>query len=137
MSAPSPNVARTVEIIRRLGEFDFDGVREMLDPAFVQEYPYRPMPDSPTRIEGVDAFLDFCRPGMSAFAPYAFRVQATYETTDPLVVLAEYSSHTHLLATGAPYSNKYMGVFVFGPSGLLTLWREYLDPTTIAATFGA
>lgn len=131
------NTARTVEIIRRLGAFDFDGVREMLAPDFVQEYPYRPMPDAPSRLEGVDAFLDFCRPGMAAFAPYAFQVQATYATTDPRVVIAEYTSHTTLLATGAAYSNRYIAVFVFGPDNRLALWREYLNPRTIADTFSA
>lgn len=128
----STNADRTREIIRRLGAFDFDGMAAMLSPAFVQEYPYPPTPDAPARIEGVDAFLAFCRPGMTAFAPYAFTIEALYETTDPRTVLAEYSSHTRLLHSGVPYGNTYVGVFVFDADGLLALWREYLDPLVIA-----
>jgi ketosteroid isomerase-like protein len=130
------NAGRTVEIIRLLGEFDFVGVRKLLSPSFVQEYPYPPMPGAPERIEGVDAFVEFCRPGMTAFDPYAFQIEEVYETTDPDVVIAEYTSHTRLRATGAPYSNHYIAVFVFGPDGRLAVWREYLNPQTIADTFG-
>lgn len=129
------NAARVREIVHCLGQFDFDGVRSRLAPDFVQEYPYRPMPDSPDRIEGIDAFIGFCQPGMSAFDPYAFTIEALYETTDPATVIAEYSSHTRLLSSGAPYSNKYVGIFVFGRDGLLKLWREYLNPQVIAEAF--
>ena len=131
------NSALVTEILRRLGTADFDGVREMLSPAFVQEYPYRPTPESPDRIDGIEPFLEFCRAGMTAFAPYAFRIDALYETTDTRIVIAEYSSHTRLLATDAPYSNAYVGVFIFDDDNLLSLWREYLNPQIIAKVFGA
>ena len=131
------NSALVTEILRRLGTADFDGVREMLSPAFVQEYPYRPTPESPDRIDGIEPFLEFCRAGMTAFAPYAFRIDALYETTDTRIVIAEYSSHTRLLATDAPYSNAYVGVFIFDDDNLLSLWREYLNPQIIAKVFAA
>ena len=131
------NAERATEILRRLGTFDFDGVRDMLSPAFVQEYPYRPTAESPDRIDGIEPFLEFCRAGMTAFAPYAFRVDALYETTDARIVIAEYSSHTRFLATDAPYSNAYVGVFIFDDDNLLSLWREYLNPQIIAKVFGA
>ena len=131
------NAGRATEILRRLGAFDFDGVLEMLSPAFVQEYPYRPTPDSPSRIEGAEPFITFCRKGMSAFEPYAFRISALYETTEPTTVIVEYSSHSRLLASGVPYSNRYIGVLVFDDTGRLAFWREYLNPQVIAEVFGA
>lgn len=130
------NVDRVTEIVRRLGEFDFDGVAELLSPTFIQEYPYLPTPASPSRIEGPAHFLEFCRAGMTSFAPYAFRVDAIYETTDLQLVIAEYSSHTHLLDTTAPYSNRYVGIFRFDEHNKLALWREYLNPQVIADVFG-
>ena len=130
------SAVRATEILRRLGNFDFEGLREMLSPAFVQEYPYLPTPDSPNRIDGPELFIAFCRNGMTAFEPYAFRISALYETTDPATVIAEYTSHSRLLATNAPYSNRYIGVFVFDEHGQLTLWREYLNPQIIAEVFG-
>jgi len=130
------NAERATEILRRLGTLDFEGVFEMLSPAFVQEYPYRPTPESPDRIDSPEKFLEFCRAGMTAFAPYAFRIDALYETTDTRVVIAEYSSHARLLATNTRYSNAYVGVFIFDDDNLLSLWREYLNPQIIAKVFG-
>ena len=127
---------RVQEIVRCLGQFDFDGVRARLSSDFVQEYPYRAMADSPDQIEGADAFIAFCQPGMTAFEPYAFTIEFLYETADSTIVIAEYASHTRLLATGAPYGNRYVGIFVFGDDGLLERWREYLNPQVIAAAFG-
>lgn len=123
-------------IIDRLGHFDFDGVRALLAPGFVQEYPYPPMPGVPERIEGIEPFLEFCRGGMTAFDPYAFRVDSLYETTTPGTIIAEYSSHTRLVASGAPYGNKYVGIFEVDDRGRVSRWREYLNPQVIAATFG-
>ena len=133
---PASAASRAREVIRRLGEFDFDGVAAMLSADFVQEYPYRPTPDSPDQIAGPEAFLAFCRAGMTAFDPYAFRIESVYETTSPTTVIVEYSSHTRLLATNTPYSNRYIGVFTFDGSGKLARWREYLNPQVIANAFG-
>ena len=129
------NRDRVVEILRRLGEADFEGTTELLADDFVQEYPYLPMPGAPDRIEGIDAFIAFVRPGMTAFEPYRYRITEIYETTDPATVIAEYTSHSRLLSTGQPYSNRYIAVFVFAGDGKLRLWREYLDPQVIAAIF--
>ena len=129
------NAARVREILRRLGEADFDGTAELLADDFVQEYPYRPMPDAPERIQGVAAFLDFVRPGMTAFEPYRYRVVELFETTDPHTVIAEYTSHSRLHATGQPYTNRYIAVFRFDDDGRLALWREYLNPQAIDELF--
>ena len=134
--ASTSNADRVREVLRRLGEADFDGTGELLADDFVQEYPYVPMAGAPARIDGVQPFLDFCRPGMTAFEPYRYTIEELFETTDPAVVIAEYSSHSRLLATNAPYSNRYIGVFVFDDHGQLRLWREYLNPQIIAEVFG-
>ena len=129
--------ALVVEILRRLGEADFEGTAALLADDFVQEYPYPPMAGSPTRIVGIEPFLDFVRPGMTAFEPYQYRVVEMFVTTDPRTVIAEYTSHSRLRATGAPYGNHYMGVFRFDERGRLVLWREYLNPLRIAELFAA
>jgi ketosteroid isomerase-like protein len=129
------NTRRVVEVLRRLGSADFDGTAELLDPAFVQEYPYPPTPEVPHRIEGRAPFLEFVRGGMSSFDPYRYRVVDLWQTTDDDTVVCEYTSHTRLLATGTPYSNHYLGVFRFGADGKLLLWREFVNPVTIAELF--
>jgi uncharacterized protein len=123
------------EVLRRLGRADFDGTAELLAPDFVQEYPYPPTPEVPERIEGAAPFLAFVQAGMGAFDPYAYRVVAMYPTTDPTTVLCEYTSHTRLVATGTPYSNRYLGIFRFRDDGKLALWREFVNPVVIADLF--
>ena len=131
------NRDRVVEILRRLGEADFEGTAELLAADFVQEYPYLPIPEAPARIVGVTDFLDFVRPGMSAFEPYRYRVIAIYELVDASTVIAEYTSHSVVRATGRPYSNRYVGIFQFAADGQLARWREYLNPQVIAQTLAA
>jgi len=127
------NRASTVELLRRLGEADFDGTAAMLREDFVQEYPYTPMPDAPSRIEGQVEFIAFCRPGMTAFEPYRYSIEAIYDLIDPDVVIVEYTSHSSVLADGAPYSNQYLGILWFDDAGLVARWREYLNPKVIDA----
>ena len=50
-------------------------------------------------------------------------------------VICEYTSHTRLLATGTPYSNRYLGIFRFRDDGRLALWREFINPVTISDRF--
>jgi len=123
----------TVELLRRLGEADFDGTAAMLRDDFVQEYPYLPMPDAASRIEGRDRFIEFCRPGMTAFEPYRYSIEAIYDLIDPGVVIVEYTSHSRVLADGAAYSNQYLGILWFDDAGLVERWREYLNPKVIDA----
>ena len=123
----------TVELLRRLGEADFDGTAAMLRADFVQEYPYTPMPDAPSRIEGRAEFIAFCEPGMTAFEPYRYTIEAIYDLIDPDVVIVEYTSHSSVLADGAPYSNQYLGILWFDEDGLVARWREYLNPKVIDA----
>ena len=130
------NRATVAEVIRRLGEADFDGCAALLADGFVQEYPYRPTPDGPERIEGVEAAMAFMRPGMSAFEPYRYTIEATYDLVDPDTVIAEYTSHSRLLRDGTPYSNRYIAVFQLDADGRVERWREYLNPVVIADVIG-
>lgn len=123
--------ATVLEAIRRLGAADFDGCRELLAADFVQEYPYPPMAGVPERIDGREAFLAFASAGMSAFAPYSFRIVHVHELQDPACLIVEYTSHTWLLADDTPYSNRYIGVFHVDADGRIDLWREYLNPDVV------
>jgi ketosteroid isomerase-like protein len=74
----------------------------------------------------------FFQEGMSAFDPYRYAVAQVYELLDPEVLIAEYSSDSRLLASGALYRNQYLGIFRFR-DGLVSHWREYLNPHVVAA----
>jgi uncharacterized protein len=44
----------------------------------------------------------------------------------------EYSSEGRVVATGQPYSNRYISVVVINYSKV-TAWRDYLDPLRVFA----
>jgi ketosteroid isomerase-like protein len=47
-------------------------------------------------------------------------------------VVLEYSSEGKVVATGQPYSNRYISVLVI-KDRKITAWRDYLDPLRVFA----
>lgn len=70
-------------------------------------------------------FLD--RALSTSFSKLSFVVDQIYEVNDDSTVIVEYRSEGVRRASGEPYRNRYVGIFRTR-DGLITLWREYLDP---------
>jgi ketosteroid isomerase-like protein len=49
-----------------------------------------------------------------------------YRTQDPRVVILEYAVHGKVLATGAPYDNRFISVVTM-ESRKIVQWRDYMD----------
>ena len=64
-----------------------------------------------------------------AFAVFRFELTITkaYELTDPSVAIFEYTSTGHVVSTGAPYTNSYIGIYEFR-AGLICRVREFFNP---------
>jgi ketosteroid isomerase-like protein len=64
-----------------------------------------------------------------AFQVFKFHLDITdvYETTDPDVLVAEYSGEGQVTTTGKPYNNSYIGVYRFR-DGLISWVREFYNP---------
>ena len=69
---------------------------------------------------GSTLFLDRC---------YDLRVHPSPSTSS---VVLEYSSEGRVVATGQPYSNRYISVVVI-KDRKVTAWRDYLDPLRVLA----
>jgi uncharacterized protein len=69
---------------------------------------------------GSTLFLDRC---------YDLRVHNSPSTSS---VVLEYSSEGRVVATGQPYSNRYISVVVIKDRNF-TAWRDYLDPLRVFA----
>jgi len=69
---------------------------------------------------GSTFFLDRC---------YDLRVHHSPSTSS---VVLEYSSEGRVVATGQPYSNRYISVAVI-KDRKVTAWRDYLDPLRVLA----
>jgi ketosteroid isomerase-like protein len=72
-------------------------------------------------------------------APRSFSIVATtwpFITTQVTgVVVLEYASQGRVVATGAPYSNRYISVLSI-VDRKVAHWRDYLDPLAVFDAFG-
>ncbi|WP_433371403.1 nuclear transport factor 2 family protein [Actinoplanes sp. CA-142083] len=103
----------------------------------VIEWPFA-APGRPRRIEGRAAFLAMAGPARKAM-PFRIdecSVGALHETSDPEVIVVEYTLGGVLLATGERGSTDLICVLRVR-DGKVVLWREYQDTLAIAQAMGA
>ena len=90
------------------------------------------VPNYPRHIVGRDNLIELYRGyGSTLFLDrcYDLRVHPSPSTSS---VVLEYSSEGRVVATGQPYSNRYISVVVIKDSKI-TAWRDYLDPQRVFA----
>jgi ketosteroid isomerase-like protein len=90
------------------------------------------VPNYPRHIVGRDNLIELYRGyGSTLFLDrcYDLRVHPSPSTSS---VVLEYSSEGRVVATGQPYSNRYISVVVITDSKV-TAWRDYLDPLRVFA----
>jgi hypothetical protein len=89
------------------------------------------VPNYPGHVVGRD-FIELYRGYGSTFfldRCYDLRVHQSPSTSS---VVLECSSEGRVVATGQPYSNRYISVFVI-KDRKVTAWRDYLDPLRVLA----
>lgn len=128
LRAANIEIFRTM--LRHLGEQEYAQCGAYLAEDIYADWPYIPAPGCPEHIIGRQPLLSFFENGMQGFEPYRYRISHIHELVDPDKLIAEYSSHSSFLSNGRPYSNKYCSVLHF-KDGLITYWREYVNPETI------
>lgn len=117
-------------MLGHLGRQEYAQCGHYLAPDIYADWPYIPAPGCPEHIVGREPLLAFFEGGMAAFEPYSYRISAIHAQLDPNRLIAEYSSHSHFLSNGRPYSNRYCAILHF-QDGLVTYWREYVNPEII------
>ena len=122
-------------MLRALGTKDFDGFEACLHPDVLLEWPYEVMPGYPGAQRGAAWFRDVLTASWRDFEPFAYRIEVIHDLARPDGLIAEYTSHSRYLPTGKPYSNRYVGMIDFA-DGLITRWREYVNPMIIADVVG-
>jgi ketosteroid isomerase-like protein len=98
------------------------------------DWPYKPIEDMPESMVGRETIRQFFEQGQAPMAGLNYSIQSIYELLAPDMLIAEYSSASRHLETGVPYGNQYLGIFRFR-DGLISYWREYIDPGAIARMF--
>ena len=90
------------------------------------------VPDYPRHIVGRDNLIELYRGyGSTLFLDRCYGLGVHPSPSTSSVVL-EYSSEGRVVATGQPYSNRYISVVVI-KDRKVTAWRDYLDPLRVLA----
>lgn len=91
------------------------------------EFPYAA---PPVRVQGKARIAEYLA---AALAIFEMRLTVTriHETTDPDVLIAEFTSDGRVTTTGKPYANTYISVVTFR-DGLICHQREFYNPAAAA-----
>jgi uncharacterized protein len=93
------------------------------------------VPDYPRHIEGRRTVAELYRPyGTTFFLDRCYDLAVHHDPTTGVVVL-EYASEGRVVATGAPYANRYISVLTIADRKV-THWRDYLDPVAVFDAIG-
>jgi uncharacterized protein len=93
----------------------------------VLELPYGDPPGK--RIEGKEEVRRYLRAAFEVFR-FELRILEVHELADPEMLVLEYESAGRMLTTGAPYANRYIGVYRFVDGRVVSV-REFYDPSRV------
>jgi len=93
------------------------------------------VPGYPRRVEGRTAVAELYRPyGDALLLDRCYDLASYYDPAQGTVVL-EYASAGKVVATGAPYGNRYISVLTLRDREIFH-WRDYLDPIAVFDALG-
>jgi uncharacterized protein len=93
------------------------------------------VPGYPRQVQGRQAVAEMYRPyGNLIVLDRCFDLRVHHNVVTGVVVL-EYGSEGHIVATGGPYQNRYISVLTIS-DGQVTGWRDYLDPVAVFDALG-
>ena len=93
------------------------------------------IPNYPRHVEGRQAVAELYRPyGTTLFLDRCYDLAVHHDRTTGVVVL-EYASEGRVVATGAPYANRYISVLTI-TGRKVSRWRDYLDPVAVFNALG-
>jgi ketosteroid isomerase-like protein len=93
------------------------------------------VPGYPRYVVGSSAVAELYRPYGDTFVLHRCSDLAVHHDRESGVVVLEYASVGRVVATGAPYANRYISVLTIA-GRKVTRWRDYLDPIAIFEAVG-
>jgi ketosteroid isomerase-like protein len=92
-------------------------------------------PGYPRHVEGRQAVAELYRPYGETIVLDRCDDLAVHRDRDTGVVVLEYSSQGRVVASGAPYANRYISVLTIADRKVKS-WRDYLDPVAVFDALG-
>ena len=90
------------------------------------------VPGYPRHVVGRDNLIELFRGYGSTFFLDKCDDLRVHQSPSTSTVILEYSSHGEVVATGYPYSNRYISVMTIKDRKVIG-WRDYLDPLRVFA----
>ncbi|WP_442875910.1 nuclear transport factor 2 family protein [Amycolatopsis sp. NBC_01488] len=100
----------------------------------VLEFPFAG-PGYPKRVEGRDAITEYLRDYPNLLDIREVVAKTVHETTDPAVVVAEFTVAGIVVASGKPYELSYIAVITV-EDGEIRHYRDYWSPLAAAEILG-
>ncbi|WP_372508465.1 nuclear transport factor 2 family protein [Amycolatopsis iheyensis] len=100
----------------------------------VLEFPFAG-PGYPKRVEGREAITEYLRDYPNLLDIREVVAKTVHETTDPAVVVAEFTVAGVVVASGKPYELSYVAV-ITGGNGEIRHYRDYWSPLAAAEILG-
>jgi ketosteroid isomerase-like protein len=128
----------TKEQIRNLAQQAFKNHLEYLSSGRIKEwvdlftedgildFPYGPA-DFPKQVKGKKELYEYMK-NFPLHFKVAFENLHFHGTEDPTLVIAEFTSNGHALATGKPYLQKYISVVTTTPEGKISRYVDFWNP---------
>jgi ketosteroid isomerase-like protein len=107
---------------------DADGIADLMAEDVVVENPFAPA-RLPDRIEGREKFRRHLteRLASTPVELHAFDSVVVHETTDPDVIITEFTLRGRIPSSGHEFSRQYIQVMRVR-DGKVVLWRDYFNP---------
>ena len=122
-SARSTNAELAAAAVRLQGQRDFEGIRSVVTPDVVLEFPYHPL--GARTYQGVDALIREISI-IKAFQTFELDVVDVFDTGGDTVIIEGRSRGTY--RSGRPdYTNHYLIVLTLA-EGKVSRWREFYNP---------
>jgi ketosteroid isomerase-like protein len=93
------------------------------------------VPNYPRHVVGRAAVAELYRPYGETIVLDRCHDLAVHRDPNTGVVVLEYASEGRVVATGAPYANRYISVLTI-EDRKVTRWRDYLDPVAVFDALG-
>lgn len=123
------------EHVRR---YELAAFAELFAPDGTMEFPFAP-PGAPRRLDGRDAIREVlvaaAAAGRRERRITGYRDIVVHETTDPEVIVVEFTLEGEIVATGRTYSVPYIQVLRARDGQIVSL-RDYIDYAALAAVTG-
>ncbi len=133
MRSPDP-----VEVVDRalalLLAHDMSGFAGLWAENGVLEFPFAP-PGYPQRVEGRAAVREYLRGYPDVLDVRAVPERVVHRTTDPEVIVVEFTADGVVVATGRPYRMRYISVLTV-TGGEIRHYRDYWSPLAAAEAMG-